>query len=98
MFHVRGVFKVFLGRAPNCDILNKRMFFRQSKYEANSGKNDSMGSGGTLSRKNFEILHGVMAYLLLFEQISIKLFTALSEFFTKCDAFCSHIFDLCVLT
>ena len=21
MFHVRGVFKIFLGRAPNCDIL-----------------------------------------------------------------------------
>ena len=51
-----------------------------------------------LSRKIFEILHGVMAFLELFEQILIKLFASHSESFTKYDAFCSHIFDLCVLT
>ena len=50
-----------------------------------------------LSRKIFEILRGVMAFLELFEQILIKLFASHSESFTKNDAFCSHIFDLCVL-
>ena len=49
-----------------------------------------------LSRKFFEILHGVMALLMLFEQILIKLFTPHSESFKY--VFCSHIFDLCVLT
>ena len=51
-----------------------------------------------LSRIIFEILHGVMAFLVLFEQILIKLFASYSESFIKYDAFCSHIFDLCVLT
>ena len=51
-----------------------------------------------LSRKNFEILHGVIAFLVLFEQILIKLFGPHLEFFTKYDAFCSHIFDLCQLS
>ena len=51
-----------------------------------------------LSRKIFEILHGVMAFFVLFEQILIKLFASHSEFFTKYDAFCSHIFHLCLLT
>ena len=74
------------------------MFFRQSKSEANPGKNDFSGSGGMLSRKNFEILHGVMAFLVLSEQILIKLFAPCMESFTKYDAFCSHIFDLCALT
>ena len=50
-----------------------------------------------LSRKIFEILHGVMAFLVLFEQILIKLFTPQSESF-KYDVFCSRVFDLCVLT
>ena len=40
-----------------------------------------------LSRKIFEILHGVMAILVLFEQIRIKLFAPLLESFTKYDAF-----------
>ena len=51
-----------------------------------------------LSRKIFKILHGVMAFLVLFEQILIKLFASHSESFTKYGAFCSHIFDLCVIT
>ena len=51
-----------------------------------------------LSRNFFEILHGVTAFLVLFEQILIKLFAPHSEFFTKYDALCSRIFDLCVLT
>ena len=51
-----------------------------------------------LSRKSFEILHGIIAFLVLFEQILIKRFAPHSESFTKYDAFCSHIFDLCVLT
>ena len=51
-----------------------------------------------LSRKTFEILQCVMAFLVLFEQILIKLFVRHSWSFTKCDAFCSRIFDLCVLT
>ena len=51
-----------------------------------------------LSRKMIEILHGVMAFLVLFELILIELFTPHSESFTKYDAFCSHIFDLWVLT
>ena len=51
-----------------------------------------------LSWQKFEISHGVMAFLVLFEQILTKLFAPHSEFFTKYDAFCSHIFDLCVLT
>ena len=98
MFHVRGVFKIFLRRAPNCYIFYKRMFFRQSKFEANSRKNGSRESGGMLYRKIFEILNGAMAFLVLSEQILIKLIAPHLEFFTKYDAFCSHIFDLCVLT
>ena len=49
-------------------------------------------------REVLKLLHGVMAFLVLFEQIFIKLFAPHSEPFTKYDAFCSHIFDLCVLT
>ena len=63
------------------------MFFRQSKFEANWGKNDSRGSGGMLSRIIFEILRSIMAFLVLFEQILIKLFAPYSESFTKHDAF-----------
>ena len=74
------------------------MFFRHSKFEANWGKNDTRESGGMLSRKNFEILHGVMAFLVLFKQILIKFFASHSESFTKYDAFYSHIFDLSVLS
>ena len=55
-------------------------------------------SEGMLYRKNFEILHGVTALLVLFEQILIKPFASLLESFTKYDALCLHIFDLCVLT
>ena len=52
-----------------------------------------------LSRKIFEILHSViMAFLVLFKQILIEVFASHSESFTKYDAFCSHIFDLCLLT
>ena len=54
--------------------------------------------GDMLSRKIFQILHGVMAFLVLFEQILIKLFASHSESVTKYDAFCSHIFDLCMLS
>ena len=54
---------------------------------------------GKLSRKIFEILHDddVVAFLVLFEQILIKLVAPHSEYFTNYDAFCSHTFDLCVL-
>ena len=53
-----------------------------------------------LSRKFFEILHGdgVMTFLVLFEQILIKLVAPHLKSFSKYDAFCSHTFDLCVLT
>ena len=51
-----------------------------------------------LSRKISEFLRGVMAFLVLFQQVLIKLFASHSESFTKYDAFCSYIFDLCVLT
>ena len=51
-----------------------------------------------LSRTNFEILHGVIAFLVLFELILIKFFAPHLESFTKYHAFCSHIFDICVLT
>ena len=51
-----------------------------------------------LFRKNFKILHGVMPFLMLFEQTLIKLFSLHLESFTKYDVFCSHIFDLCALT
>ena len=98
MFQVRGVSKVFLGRAPNCDIFYKRMFLRQSKFEAYWGKNGSRGSRGMLSRKIFEIFHGAMNFSVLFEQILFKLFAPHSESFSKYDALCSHFFDLCVLT
>ena len=43
-------------------------------------------------RKFFEILHDVMAFLVLFEQILTKRFTSHSESFIKYDAFCLHIF------
>ena len=51
-----------------------------------------------LPRKVLEILHGVMAFLVLFEQILIKLFAPPSESFVKYDAFYLHFFDLCELT
>ena len=51
-----------------------------------------------LYRKIFENLHRIMVFLVLFEQILIKFFAPHLESFTKYDAFCSHIFDLCVLT
>ena len=54
-----------------------------------------------LSRNNFEILHAVMAILVLFQiiftQISFKFFYPNSECFVKYDAFCSHIFDYACL-
>ena len=53
---------------------------------------------GMLSRKIFEILHSAMAFLVRFEQILIKGSAPYSDSFTKYDAFCLHIFDLCVLT
>ena len=73
MFHVRGVFKIFLGRAPNCDILYSLSvcFFGRVSLKQIEEKT---GSGGMLSRKIFEILHGAMAYLVLFKQILTKLF------------------------
>ena len=47
-----------------------------------------LGPGGMLSQKNFEMLHNVMAFLVLFEQILIKLFDPHLKSFTKYDAFC----------
>ena len=59
------------------------------------------GSGGMLLRKVFKNLDTVMAILALFEQflwqILFNIFASNSKSFTKYDAFCSHIFDLCVL-
>ena len=49
-----------------------------------------------LSRKFLKFYVSVMAFLVLFEQILMELFAPHSESFTKYDAFCSHIFDLCV--
>ena len=60
----------------------KRMFFPESKFEANSGKNGSWESGGMLFWKIFKILHRVIAFLALFEPILLKLFAPHLEFFT----------------
>ena len=50
-----------------------------------------------LPREIFEILHAVMAILVLFEHFSgkfcLNIFGPNSEYFTKCDAFSSHIFN-----
>ena len=51
-----------------------------------------------LYHKFIKILQGVMAFLVLLEQILIKLFSPHLESFTKYDAICLHIFDLCALT
>ena len=59
-------------------------------------KKTAVGDRG--HRKNFEILRGVMAFLSIFEQNLIKIFALHLEPVIKCDAFCLHIFDLCVLT
>ena len=61
---------------------------------------EKSAQGGTeaCSPKNFKLLHGVMVFLVLFEQILIKFSVPHSKSFTKYGAFCSHIFDLCVLT
>ena len=54
-------------------------------------------------RKNFEILRTAMTILMLFEQflrqILFKYFAFSRDFFTKYryDAFCLHIFNLCVV-
>ena len=59
-------------------------------------------SGGMLPRKVFKNLDTVMAILALFEQflwqILFNFFACNSKSFTKYDTFCSHIFDLRVLT
>ena len=59
------------------------------------------GCGGMLLRKVFKNLDTVMVILELFEQflwqILFNFFASNSKSFTKYDAFCSHIFDLCVL-
>ena len=60
------------------------------------------GSGGMLPRKVFKNLDTVMAILELFEQflwqILFNFFASNFKSFNKYDTFCSHIFDLCVLT
>ena len=73
-------------------------FFGRVNLKQVEEKNSSRKSGGMLSLQNFKILHGVMAFLVFFELILIKLFASHSESFTKYDAFCPNIFDLCVLT
>ena len=55
-----------------------------------------------LPREIFEILHAVMAILVLFEHFSGKLRSNFfidpnSEYFTKYGAFCSHIFNCACL-
>ena len=53
-----------------------------------------------LPRENFEILHAVMAIVVLFEhfrQTLFKLFDLNFEYFTQYDAFCSHIFNYACL-
>ena len=74
------------------------MFFQQSKFKANREKTILGGYGSMLSQKKSEILDGVIAFLVLFEQIWIKLFASHWEFFTKYDVSRLHIFNLCVLT
>ena len=55
-----------------------------------------------LFRKNFEILHSIMAILVLLEQflrqIAFGFFALNFEVFTKYryDAIFSHVFDFCV--
>ena len=54
-----------------------------------------------LPREIFNILHVVMAILVLFQHFSGKLcqkiFNPKSEFFTKYGAFCKHIFNCACL-
>ena len=60
------------------------------------------GYGGMLPRKVFKNLDTAMAILELFEQflwqILFNFFASNSKSFSKYDTFCSHIFDLFVLT
>ena len=61
-----------------------------------------LGNSGIYTpRKIFENSDVVMAILVLFEQflwpILFNFFAPNFESFTKYPAFCSHIFDLCVL-
>ena len=64
--------------------------------------NGFRGAGGMLSRKIFEILHSMMAILVLFEQVLRQIvfeFFALNfEVFTtyRYDAIYLHVFDFCV--
>ena len=72
----------------------KLMFFGRVNLKQIEEKTAVGGPGACSSGK---ILYGEIAFLVLFELILIKLFALHSESFTKYDAFCSHIFDSCVL-
>ena len=77
------------------------MFFRQRSLNLKHIEEKTILRGlreHALPEIFLNFISGVMAFLVLFEQILIKLFVPHSASFTKYDAFCSHIFDLYVLT
>ena len=53
MFHVRGVFKIFLVRAPNCEIFYKRKFSGRANLKQIEEKNCSIGGPGACSFGKF---------------------------------------------
>ena len=57
----------------------------------------TFGVRGYAPARNFEILHAVMAILVLFKQTLFKFFDPNSEYFTKYDGFCLHIFNYACL-
>ena len=50
MFHVRSVFKVFLGKAPNCDIFYKCVWFFGGVNLKQIEEKTALESPGALSR------------------------------------------------
>ena len=61
-------------------------------------KTAQYGFRGHALPKKFRNFTYCNSFFSAFEQILIKLFSPHSESFTKYDAFCLHVFDLCVLT
>ena len=99
MFHVRNLFRIFLGKGGSNFVTFFRVVFPAKLNLSNlSNKNDSRGMRGhMLPRKSFENLRTVMAILVLFEQFSSKFclyfWPLLLSASPSHDTFCSHSFN-----
>ena len=85
--HICDVFRNFFReRAPKFDIFSGVVFSGRIILKHIENKKSS----GRFSLENFDT---VVALLVFFEQFSGKFCAPNFKCFTKCDAFCSYIFD-----